>query len=86
MLSSALNSERAIQVNIQIIRTFTNLREILATNQQLRKKIKSMEKKYDKRFRVVFDAIRQLLSTGEEPKRKIGFKTGDMKSSHTRHL
>jgi len=58
MLSSVLNSERAIQVNIQIIRTFTKLREMLATHKDLQKKIVAMEGKYDKQFKVVFDALR----------------------------
>jgi phage regulator Rha-like protein len=58
MLSSVLNSERAIQVNIQIIRAFTKLREMLATHKDLQKKIVAMEGKYDKQFKVVFDALR----------------------------
>src|SRR3989338_2615048 len=61
MLSSVLNSKRAIQVNIQIIRTFTKLREMIATHKDLQKKIEDMEKKYDRKFRVVFQAIAQLL-------------------------
>lgn len=73
MLSSALNSERAVQVNIQIIRTFTKLREMLSAHKDLRRKIEDMEGKYDKQFKVVFDALRRLLEQPEEPKRKIGF-------------
>ncbi len=61
MLSSVLNSERAVQVNIQIMRTFTKLREILSTHKDLREKVEKMEQKYDKRFKIVFDAIRRLL-------------------------
>jgi hypothetical protein len=60
MLSSVLNSDRAVQVNIQIMRTFTRLREILATHEELRRKIEQMEKKYDSQFKIVFEAIRQL--------------------------
>ncbi|MEK7164946.1 MAG: ORF6N domain-containing protein [Patescibacteria group bacterium] len=60
MLSSVLNSKRAILVNIQIMRTFTKLRELLVTNEQLRKKIEKLESKYDQHFRVVFEAIRKL--------------------------
>lgn len=77
MLSSVLNSERAIQTNIQIIRTFTGLREMLATNKELREKIEKLEKKYDKHFKIVFGAIKNLLEIKEEeikkPTRKIGF-------------
>lgn len=73
MLSSVLNSERAIQVNIQIIRTFTKLRQMLSTHEELKKKIESMEKKYDSQFKIVFDAIRELITDELKPKRKIGF-------------
>ena len=73
MLSSVLNSERAIQVNIQIMRAFTKLREMLATHVELRRKIEAMEKKYDEQFHVIFDAIKQLLDCEEKPKKKIGF-------------
>ena len=72
MLSSVLNSERAIMVNIQIMRAFTKLRRMILTNQDLRRKIEGMEEKYDKQFAIVFEAIRQLL----EPKKQtrvIGF-------------
>lgn len=61
MLSSVLNSERAISVNIQIMRTFTKLREMLATHKELKQKIEEMEKEYDAQFKIVFDAIRQML-------------------------
>ncbi len=73
MLSSVLNSKRAIHVNIQIMRTFTRIREMLATNAELARKIETLEKKYDSQFKVVFDAIRQLMSPLETKKRKIGF-------------
>ena len=76
MLSSVLNSERAILVNIQIMRAFTQLRRMLLTNHDLRRKIAEMEKKYDKQFSVVFDAIRQLLTPPEKPHRRIGFHQG----------
>ena len=74
MLSSILNSERAILVNIQIIRTFTKLRELLATNTKLRRKVENMEKKYDNKLRQVFDILKQLLMKEEEPKKQIGFR------------
>ncbi|OHA19042.1 MAG: DNA-binding protein [Candidatus Taylorbacteria bacterium RIFCSPHIGHO2_02_FULL_47_18] len=73
MLSSVLNSRRAIQVNIQIIRTFTKLRELIATNKELREKIEKLESKYDQQFKVVFEAIKQLLAPPTKPIRKIGF-------------
>ncbi len=74
MLSSVLNSERAIQVNIQIMRAFTLLRMMLATHADLKQKIEEMERKYDGQFQVVFEAIRQLLEDeNEKPQRKIGF-------------
>tara|TARA_B100000959_G_scaffold271860_1_gene320506 strand:+ start:459 stop:779 length:321 start_codon:yes stop_codon:yes gene_type:complete len=69
MLSSVLNSERAIQVNIQIMRTFTKLREMILTHKELQKKIESMESKYDYQFKIVFDAIKQLLKPPEKPKK-----------------
>ena len=74
MLSSVLNSERAVEVNIQIMRTFVKLRELIATHKDLARKLNDMEKKYDAQFKVVFDAIRQLMIPPETKKRKIGFK------------
>jgi len=73
MLSSVLNSERAIQVNVQIIRTFTKLRELIATHKELRQKIEEMERKYDKKFKIVFEAIGRLLESKDTPKKPIGF-------------
>lgn len=73
MLSTVLNSERAIQVNIQIIRTFINLRKMLITHKELKEKIERMEKRYDKQFRAVFEAIKLLLKEDEKPKKRIGF-------------
>ena len=75
MLSSILNSEGAIEVNIQIMRTFTRLREMLLSHKDLQRKIEEMEKKYDYQFKVVFDAIKQLLEPSEKPKKRIGFLT-----------
>ena len=74
MLSSVLNSERAIQVNIQIMRTFTKPREMILTHKELQKKIESMESKYDYQFKIVFDAIKQLLKPPEKPKKRIGYR------------
>jgi hypothetical protein len=76
MLSSVLNSERAIMVNIQIMRAFAQLRRMLLTNRDLKRKIEEMERKYDKQFAIVFQAIKQLLEPLPEQKRKIiGFHT-----------
>lgn len=73
MLSSVLNSDRAILVNIQIMRAFTKLREMLVSHADLKKKIEDMEKKYDKQFQIVFEAIKQLLEL-DKPTKKIGFR------------
>ena len=74
MLSSVLNSERAIHVNIQIMRTFTTLREMLAARVDLKRRLDDLEKKYDQQFQVVFDAIRELMEPpAPPPKGRIGF-------------
>ena len=73
MLSSVLRSNRAVQVNIEIMRAFVRLREVLATHKDLAAKLEAIEKKYDAQFKVVFDAIRQLMIPPEPKKRKIGF-------------
>jgi hypothetical protein len=65
MLSSVLNSERAIQTNIAIIRAFVRLREVLATHKDLARKLVDMEKKYERQFRVVFEAIRELMDRNQ---------------------
>lgn len=76
MLSGVLNSERAIEVNILIVRAFVKLREMIATHKDLARKLNELEKKYDRQFAVIFDAIRKLM---EEPKRsrRIGFRIGE---------
>jgi len=73
MLSSVLNSERAVQVNIQIMRAFVKLREFMASHRELKGKIEEMEKKYDRQFKIVFDAIRKLLAPPPKSKHPIGF-------------
>jgi phage regulator Rha-like protein len=73
MLSSVLRSERAIKVNIQIMRAFVQLRRMLLTNYDLRRKIEALERKYDKQFAIVFEAIRQLLEPPLKEKKRIGF-------------
>ena len=75
MLSSVLNSTRAIHVNIEIMRTFVQLRKILSSHTALARKLTDLEKKYDAKFKVVFEAIRQLMIPPEPKDRStIGFK------------
>ena len=76
MLSSVLNSEKAIEVNILIMRAFVKLREMLATHKDLAKKLEDMEKNYDEQFKVVFEAIYELMKPPEPKKKQIGFKAG----------
>jgi hypothetical protein len=73
MLSSVFKSDRAIQVNIQIMWIFNRFRQMLAGHEELQKKSEAMEEKYDVQFRVVFTAIKQMLSKEEKTKKKIGF-------------
>jgi hypothetical protein len=73
MLSSVLKSKRAVQVKIQIMRTFAALRELLTAHKDIARKLEEMEKKYDQKFTIVFEAIRQLLVPPDPPKQKIGF-------------
>src|SRR3989449_10468513 len=75
MLSSVLRSPRAVQVNIAIMRAFVRLREMLLSNADLARKLAALEKKYDAQFKVVFDAIRELMIPPNPPKRQIGFHT-----------
>lgn len=74
MLSSVLRSERAIEVNIQIMRAFTNLRHLSRNYGDLLQKIESIEHKYDAQFKIVFDALRNLLHAEDHKQRNIGFK------------
>jgi len=73
MLSSVLNSEKAIKVNIEIMRSFVRLRQMLSSNAELARKLAALEKKYDIQFKAVFDAIRQLMAPPVKPGRRIGF-------------
>lgn len=74
MLSSVLNSERAIQVNIEIMRAFVKLRQILSSHKELAKKLESLEKRYEGQFKIVFDAIRALMTADpKKSKKQIGF-------------
>jgi len=82
MLSSVLNSDRAIEVNILIIRAFVKLREMIASHKDLARRLDEMEKKYDTQFSVVFDAIRELMIPPEEDKRKIGFLAKESRATY----
>ena len=75
MLSSVLRSKRAIAVNIAIIRTFVKLREILTTNEALRRKIESMEGKYEEQFKLIFKVLSEMVMADSKPKSQIGFLT-----------
>jgi len=86
MLSSVLRSKRAIQVNIQIMRAFTQLRKMLSTHKDLKRKIESMEKKYDEQFQIVFEAIKQLLSEEDKPKKKIGFTVKEKQKAYAKRM
>ncbi|MBI5475611.1 MAG: ORF6N domain-containing protein [Ignavibacteriales bacterium] len=83
MLSSVLNSDKAIQVNIEIMRAFVRLREILATHKDLARKLDEMEKKYDAQFKIVFEAIHQLMLPPEKPKRPIGFRVEEKEAKYS---
>jgi len=73
MLSTVLNSERAVQVNIAIMRTFVQLRRLMDSNVELARKIESLEKKYDEKFTAVFAAIKELIAPSERARKQIGF-------------
>ena len=73
MLANVLNSERAAQTSVMVVRAFVRLRQMLASNAELARKLAALENKYDAQFKVVFDAIRQLMSPPAKPKREIGF-------------
>lgn len=75
MLSSVLNSDKAILINIQIIKTFVKMREMVISNKELRQRLEEMERKYDTKFQVVFTALRKILEPKEEPQHQIGFDT-----------
>jgi len=85
MLSSVLNSDRAVEVNIQIIRVFVKLRQMIASHKDLARRLDELEKKYDGQFRVVFDAIHELMIPPDEDKRKIGFLAKESRTFYTTH-
>ena len=76
MLSSVLNSERAISVNIEIMRSFVKLRQLLASNSELGRRLDELESKYDKQFKIVFVAIRELMTKPISDRKEIGFRAG----------
>jgi hypothetical protein len=82
MLSSVLNSDRAIDVNIAIMRAFVQLRKMIASNEELARKLDELEEKYDEQFRIVFEAIRALIEHDEKPPKKIGFEVSEDRSSY----
>jgi len=78
MLSSVLRSERAVRVNVEIMRAFVRLRGLIGHNRELARRLDDLESKYDRQFKVVFDAIRELMAPPvASPKRRIGFVSGD---------
>jgi DNA-binding PadR family transcriptional regulator len=82
MLSSVLRSKRAIQVNVEIMRSFVRWRRLLASHADLAAKLEELEKKYDAQFRVVFDAIRQLMSEPVRPRKQIGFSVRERRAAY----
>jgi len=86
MLSSVLQSPRAVQVNIEIMRAFVRLRQMLASNAELARKFDALEKKYDAQFKIVFDAIRQLMAPPEKPRKKIGFEVKEPRAGYGKNV
>jgi len=82
MLSSVLNSPRAIKVNIAIMRAFVQLRQFSSSHADLTRKLDDMEKKYDAQFRIVFDAIRELMKPPEPKKKEIGFRIRERRPAY----
>jgi hypothetical protein len=82
MLSSVLRSQRAVQVNIAIMRTFVRMRELMATHKDLARKLETLEKKYDTQFKIVFDAIRQLMAAPDPKEKKIGFRVREREARY----
>jgi phage regulator Rha-like protein len=86
MLSSVLNSERAVQVNIQIMRTFTKLREALLDNKDLRRELEELKQLTEERFRIVFETLDQLLTVESKPKKKIGFTVKEKQKAYAKRV
>jgi len=79
MLSSVLRSKRAIAVNVEVMRAFVRLRQMLSSNAELAKKLEELEGKYNRQFKLVFDAIRQLMTPPEPKRKQIGFHAKSLK-------
>jgi len=77
MLSSVLNSQRSIQINIKIMRAFVRLRQMLASNVEFSKRLDELESRYDRQFKAVFDALRQIMTPSLHKKTRIGFRQSD---------
>ena len=86
MLSSVLKSERAVQVNIQIMRTFTKLREALLDNKDLRKELEKLKQLTEERFRIVFETLDQLLTIESKPKKKIGYTVKEKQKAYAKRV
>ena len=84
MFSSVLRSKRAVLVNVEIMRAFVRLRQMLATNVNLERRLNELERKYDSQFKVVFDAIRHLMAAPEKPSKKIGFQLREKRAAYGR--
>ena len=84
MLSSVLRSKRAVLVNVEIMRAFVRLRQMLATNVNLERRLNELERKYDSQFKVVFEAIRQLMTSPEKQPKKIGFQLREKRAAYGR--
>jgi hypothetical protein len=84
MLSSVLRSKRAVQVNIEIMRAFVRLRKILASHADLAQQLAALEQKYDAQFRVVFDAIRELMAPPKTERKRIGFQVRERRPRYGR--
>jgi hypothetical protein len=82
MLSSVLKSDKAIQVNIQIMRAFTRLRQMIVDNAELRKEVEELRSETEDKFQIVFEALDQLLAHNEKPKKKIGFTAKERKCEY----
>ena len=82
MLSSVLRTDRAIEVNIAIMRAFVKLRQMVAAHKDLKRKLAALEKRYDDQFKIVFEAIAELMTPPEKPRKKIGFDIKEPRSSY----
>lgn len=85
MLSSVLRSRRAVLVNVEIMRAFVRLRQILASHAELGHKLATLEKRYDAQFKIVFDAIRELMAPPKTERRRIGFEVRERRARYGRH-